>query len=276
MLRKNTLNIKPIEIKKWNQFLDFFRVSLKKLFENKNNEAILFSELVNSSYFWKKSIIHDNWQKNLHQFLQNIGHNPHLLDSNIQKHLLLEQQNMSIKDYHLDDLSFTTWLHSMSIELMIEDLQSYLWSKKEIFLVDIFSWTYSIPGVIIPFQNAFWLIWYLWIDLQDALSYESTQKALLQAEQEWLYTWFLQTDAYSGLRLLPDHSVDVLLINWVDYTITSEEYMWKVMMQAKRILKHDGVIGWISNWFFYSPSRIDTYLAWYHIKHIWANSYCMK
>ncbi len=190
MLRKNTLNIKPIEIKKWNQFLDFFRVNLKKLFENKNNEAILFSELVNSSYFWKKSTIHDNWQKNLHQFLQNIGHNPHLLDSNIQKHLLLEQQNMSIKDYHLDDLSFTTWLHSMSIELMIEDLQSYLWSKKDIFLVDLFSWTYSIPGVIIPFQNAFWLIWYLWIDLQDALSYESTQKALLQAEQEWLYTWF--------------------------------------------------------------------------------------
>jgi hypothetical protein len=276
MLKKNTPNIEIIETKKWNHFLDFFRVTLKKLFEHKNNEAMKFSEIVNSAYFWKKSTLHDDWQKNLDQFLHNIWHNSNVLDENTQKQLLEEQQNMSIYDYHLDECSFTIWIQSLSIELMIEDMQSYLWEKKNIFLVDIFSWTYSIPWVIEPFQKHYWLRWYLWIDLLDALRAESTQNALYQAEEQWVNIWFLQTDAFSGLWLLPDECVDVLLINGVDYTITSDSYMQKVMMQAKRVLKQDGIISGISNWFLCSPSRTKRHMEWYHVDNIGIKSYCTK
>jgi hypothetical protein len=266
----------PSAPNKRKQFLDFFRVVLKKLFESKKNETMQFSGIVNSTYFWKQNTIHEDWQKNLNQFLHNIWHNSNVLDENTQKQLLEEQQNMSIYDYHLDECSFTIWIQSLSIELMIEDMQSYLWAKKNIFLVDVFSWTYSIPWVINPFHTAYWLTWYLWIDLLDALRAESTQKAFEQADEQWVHTWFLQTDAYSGLCLLPDHSVDVLLINGVDYTITSDVYMWKVMGQAKRILKQDGIISGISNGFLESNSRTKIHMEWYHIHNIGIKSYCTK
>lgn len=281
--QKYNSNVESAAPKKWNQFLDFFRIALKRLFENNSkiqestvqNDALLFSEVVDNVYFWKQNSIHENWQKNLDQFINNIWLHPKVLDEKLQKHILQEQQNMSITDYHLDDLSFTTWIHELFIKLMIEDLQSYLWSKNTIFLVDLFSGTYSIPWVIKPFQTAFWLTWYLWIDMQDALRAESTQKAFLRAEDQWVYTWFLQTDAYSGLCLLPNNSVDVLLMNWVDYTITSDTYMQKVMMQAKKVLKQDGIISGIWNSFLHSPSRTAIHLLWYHVRQIGSNSYCI-